>query len=66
MKHNMKHTHTHTPENVFSSILKWLHKNSNTNFQNTNFDKFFLKMYADMTAVTIQSNKIVSNEVKDN
>ena len=30
----------------------------------TNFD-FFL-MHADMTAVTMQSNKIVSNEVKDN
>ena len=30
----------------------------------TNFDNF-LKMYADMTAVTIQSNTIVSNEVKD-
>ena len=31
----------------------------------TNFDDF-LKMHADMMAVTIQSNKIVSNEVKDN
>ena len=31
----------------------------------TNFDKL-LKMYADMIVVTIQSNKIVSNEVKDN
>ena len=31
----------------------------------TNFD-VFLKMHADMTAVTIQSNKIVSHEVKDN
>ena len=30
----------------------------------TNFDKFFL-MHADMTAVTLQSNKIVLNEVKD-
>ena len=30
----------------------------------TDFDKFF-KMYADMTAVTIQSNKIVTNEVQD-
>ena len=30
----------------------------------TNFD-FFL-MHTDMTAVTIQSNKIVSNEVEDN
>ena len=27
---------------------------------------FFKKMYTDMTAVTIESNKIVSNEVKDN
>ena len=32
----------------------------------TNFDKVFFLMYADMTAVTIQSNKIVSKEVKDN
>ena len=32
----------------------------------TNFDKLFKKMYADMTAVTIQSNKIVLNEIKDN
>ena len=31
----------------------------------TNFDKFFL-MHTDMTAVTIQSNKIVSNEIEDN
>ena len=31
----------------------------------TSFDKFFL-VHADMTAVTIQSNNIVSNEVKDN
>ena len=31
----------------------------------TNYDKLFL-MHADMRAVTIQSNKIVSNEVKDN
>ena len=30
-----------------------------------NFDKF-LKLHADMTAVTIQSNKIVSSQVKDN
>ena len=30
----------------------------------TNFDKFFFKMHADMTAVTIQSNKVVLNEVK--
>ena len=31
----------------------------------TNFDKLFFKMHADMTAVTIQTNKIVYNEVKD-
>ena len=31
----------------------------------TSFDKFF-KIHSDMTAVTIQSNKIVSNKVKDN
>ena len=30
----------------------------------TNFDKFF-KTHADRTAVKIQSNKIISNEVKD-
>ena len=32
----------------------------------TNFDKVFLKMHTDMTAVTLQSNEIVLNEVKDN
>ena len=32
----------------------------------TDVDNFFRKLHADMTAVTIQSNKIVSNEVKDN
>ena len=26
----------------------------------------FFRMYADMTAVTVQSNKIVSEEVEDN
>ena len=31
----------------------------------TKFGTFFL-MHADVTAVTIQSNKTVSNEVKDN
>jgi len=32
----------------------------------TNFDKFFfLKTHAHITAVTIQSNKIVLNEIKD-
>ena len=30
----------------------------------TSFDVFFL-MHADMTAVTVESNKIVLNEVKD-
>ena len=30
----------------------------------TNFD--FLKMHVDVTVVTIQSNKIVLNEMKDN
>ena len=30
----------------------------------TNFDKFL--MSADMTAVTINSNKIVLNDIKDN
>ena len=30
----------------------------------TNFDKFFL-MHVDMTVVTIQSNKIILNEIKD-
>ena len=30
----------------------------------TSFDKFFKKMHTDMAAVTIQSNKIVSKEVK--
>ena len=30
-----------------------------------NYDKFF-KMHTDMTAVTIQFNKIILNEVKDN
>ena len=48
-------------ENVFSSISSI--KMDAQKF--ANFDKF-LKMHADMTAVTIQSNKIVSNEVKDN
>ena len=32
----------------------------------TNFVKFFFLMHANMTAIVIQSNKIVSNEVKDN
>ena len=42
-----------------SSILKWLHKISPILIS-------FLKMNAEMAVVTIQSNKIVSNEVKDN
>ena len=42
-----------------SSILKWLHKNSPI------FDVFF-EIQADMTVVTIQRNKIVLKEVKDN
>ena len=33
--------------------------------KSTNFEKFE-KMHTDMTDVTIQSNNIVSNEVKDN
>ena len=41
------------------SILKWLLKNSPILI-------FFLKMHVDMIAATKQSNKIVSNEVKDN
>ena len=32
----------------------------------TNFARFFFLMHFDMTAVTLQSNKIVLNEVKDN
>ena len=43
-----------------SSILKWLHKNSPV------LIKFLFLMHTDRTAVTIQSNKIVSNEVQDN
>ena len=31
----------------------------------TNLVRFFKKMPADMTAVTVQTNKIVLNEVKD-
>ena len=31
----------------------------------TNFYVFFKKIHTDMTAVTIQSNKIISNELKD-
>ena len=41
-----------------SSILKWLHKSSPI--------LIFFLMQADMITVTIQSNKIVLNEVKDN
>ena len=32
----------------------------------TNFCKFIFEMHIGMTAVTIQSNKIVLKEVKDN
>ena len=42
-----------------SSILKWLHNNSPILVK-------FLKTHADTIAVTIQSNKIVLSEVKDN
>ena len=49
------------PKCVFSSIFNI--KLATQKF--TNFDKFF-KMHAGMTAVTIQSKKIVLNEVKDN
>ena len=45
---------------LFSSILNI--KMASHKF--TNFDKFF-KIHADMAADTIQSNKIVLNEVKD-
>ena len=38
-------------------MLKWLHKNTPI---------FFFLAHADMTAVTTQSNTIVSNDVKDN
>ena len=40
-----------------SSTLKWLYKNSPILVS-------FLKMHTDVTAVTVQSNKIVLNEVK--
>ena len=45
---------------IFSSIFNI--KRTTQKF--TNFDNFF--MHADMEAVTIQFNKIVLNEVKDN
>ena len=45
---------------IFSSTFNI--KMATQNF--TNFD--FFKIHADMTAVTIQCNKIVSNEVKAN
>ena len=44
---------------LFSSIFS-----SKGTQKSTNLD--FLKMHTDMTAATSQSNKIVSNEVKDN
>ena len=43
-----------------SSILKWQHENSPI------LIGFLKKMHTDMSAVTIQSNKIVLNEVKGN
>ena len=43
----------------FHPVLKWLHKNSPILVS-------FLKMHSDMAAVTMQSNKTVTNEVKDN
>ena len=45
---------------LFSSLLNI----KMTTQKVTNFDTFF-KMHTHMTAVMIQSNKIVSNEVKD-
>ena len=47
---------------LFSSIFNITMATQNF----TNFGKFFFLIHADTTAVTIQSNKIVSNEVKDN
>ena len=43
-----------------SSILKWLHKNSPI------LMGFFFLHDAGMTAATVQCNKIVLNEIKDN
>ena len=34
--------------------------------KSTNLDKFIFKMHTAVTAVTMQSNKTVSSEVKDN
>ena len=53
-KHMPKMLHYFLP----SSILKWLQKNSPI--------LFFKKTHADVTAVTIQSNKTVLKKVKDN
>ena len=50
------------PKMLFSSIFNI--KMATQKF--TNVDKFFFLMHADMTAVTIPSNKFVFNEVKDN
>ena len=41
---------------VPSSVLKWSQKHF------TNFDKFFFLMCADMTAVIVQTNKIVKDK----
>ena len=56
IKHNI-------PKNVAYFLLSSILKAATQKF--TNFDKFFL-MHDDMTAVTIQYNKTVSNKVKDN
>ena len=32
----------------------------------TNFDKYFFLMHTDLTTAAIESNEIVSDEVKDN
>ena len=50
---------------LFSFHLQWLLQIAT---QSTSFDVpvFFFLTHADMTAVTIQLNKIVSNEVKGN
>ena len=44
---------------MFSSIF-------NIKMANENSPVLVFFIHADMTAVTVQSNKIVSNEVKDN
>ena len=56
IKHNM-------PKMLLFSNILHFGKMATQKF--TNFDEFFL-MHTDMTVVTIQSNKIVSKEVKNN